>query len=359
MPPPSLSTTTIVRSMSREDAMSMPFVSCRSATSPTSSTVGRRGRARRPPPSTRRRRCRSRPDSRTPRRRHAGAANHSTSRTGIDDDSTRLAPSGSVAMTSRATPGSVGPPDSRSAASMARCATSSACAHLESHGVADAPDPASRFVSAAITDDRIPGDDEVRRAIGIDPRTPSVHDDLASTRHGQPLRQHLRRRLLADTKHHLGAVIGREPGMAQHRVERGDGRAGRHARPERGSASTGHPSLSASACTPGPPAPRPATITPRTASSARVNVSIAASSEIGAIVDDGVPRRDRRPFRPAAHRARRRAGRGTAGSGAPGPVRVLPRRAPRPPRAPRATATRRRVSSDGTPASTNHRTDPP
>ncbi len=74
MPPPSLSTTTIVRSRPRPASPSRPLVSWRKATSPMSS-AGRRRRRRGPrrPRSTPRRRCRWPPGWRAPAARARGA----------------------------------------------------------------------------------------------------------------------------------------------------------------------------------------------------------------------------------------------------------------------------------------------
>ena len=97
MPPPSLSTTTIVRSMPRvARRRAGRCVSCRKASRRPAATVGPRvvaeGDAR--PRSTRRRRCRWRPGWRGPQPVVAGAAYHSRSRIGIDDDTTSAPPGG-------------------------------------------------------------------------------------------------------------------------------------------------------------------------------------------------------------------------------------------------------------------------
>ncbi len=135
IPPPSLSTTTTVRSMPRAAAPSSPLASWRNATSPMRSTVGVAEPSATPtavettpsmPLAPRLAR------TRTPSR---GAPYHSTSRTGIDDDTTRLAPSGSAARTSRATPGSVGSARSASVRPMASWALASADVHRAPHGV--------------------------------------------------------------------------------------------------------------------------------------------------------------------------------------------------------------------------------
>ena len=226
---------------------------------------------------------------------------------------------------------------------MARCATSSACAHRASHGVADAPDPASRFARAAITDEGSAATTRsaVRSGSIHAPRrctTTSRAPEPPATARGPWTR--VARRDAARLRDGGRPRIG-DGATSSRTLRRSCGPARRA--PERGSASTGHPSRSASACTPGPPAPRPATITPRTASSASVSTSTAASSS--ALSRSGGRRRpcatsDPPACRPAAAPARRRAGRGTAGSRARARVRGLPRRAPRPPRARRATATR-------------------
>ena len=109
MPPPSLSTTTSVRSTGRSCRPSRPFVSCRNATSPSRATVGRRGSASATPtavdttPS-----MPFAPRLATTRTSDRGAAYHSRSRTGIDDATTSVDSSGVAARAARAIAGSVG-----------------------------------------------------------------------------------------------------------------------------------------------------------------------------------------------------------------------------------------------------------
>ena len=93
---------------SRSPRPSSALVSCRNATSPMSTAVGRAGRAPRRRRWTPRRRCRWRRGWRAPARRPRGAPYHSRSRTGIDDETTSVAPAGQRRQHRRATPGSVG-----------------------------------------------------------------------------------------------------------------------------------------------------------------------------------------------------------------------------------------------------------
>ena len=78
---------------------------------------------------------------------------------------------------------------------------------------------------------RIAGDHDLSRAVGIDPPARSLHRHLARARRREPLGQHLRRRRFAEAQHHVGTVIGGEPGVPQDRVEGGDRRAGGHSGP--------------------------------------------------------------------------------------------------------------------------------
>ena len=113
MPPPSLSTTTTTRSMPRSVEPISPLLSCSKARSPSSTAVGE------PLPIATPTAVDKTPSiplapllacTVTPRR---GTAYHSRSRTGIDDDTTRCASSGSAASRSRAMPGSVSPVSAR------------------------------------------------------------------------------------------------------------------------------------------------------------------------------------------------------------------------------------------------------
>ena len=213
IPPPSLSTTTIVRSMPRSAAPSSPLVSCRKATSPTSSAVGGDGSAAAAARATPTavdvtpsmplapRLARTRTSSR-------GAPYHSTSRTGIDDDVTTVAPGGTAASRSRATPGSVGSSWAPSTASNAACAVASAACHDVAHaGSGRVPTVRASAVQTAA------GSACMTCAACRDGsrQAPSArHHHPRTVRRGQPLPHDLRCRRLTQLQDRLGPMAGGE-----------------------------------------------------------------------------------------------------------------------------------------------------
>ena len=115
IPPPSLSTTTSVQVDAAPPAAraGRPVVQEGEVADQRDAVGARRhgtGRGRPRPSGGGRapRRCRWRPGWRAPAGRPGARPYHSTSRTGIDDDTTSVAPSGRAATRARATPGSVG-----------------------------------------------------------------------------------------------------------------------------------------------------------------------------------------------------------------------------------------------------------
>ena len=133
----------------------------------------------------------------------------------------------------------------------------------------------------------------------------------------------------------VGRVVGGEAGVAQQGVEGGDGgRARGRGSPTADRPAPASPVRVGEPCTAtGSPAPPPATMTPRWPSSGRADGVELGVGEARRSPTAGVPWRTVRPPRRAARRARRPAARGTAGSGAPGPAagRRSPRRRPGPP----------------------------
>ena len=132
--PPSLSVTTIVRSRPRARNAVSDDMSWQKATSPSSTAVGAPLPIATPIavaitpsiPLAPRLACTA-----TSLR---GAPNHSTSRTGIDEATTRWPPAGTRAVTARAVPGSDSRSDAASAASSATQAARSASRHSSNHG---------------------------------------------------------------------------------------------------------------------------------------------------------------------------------------------------------------------------------
>ena len=345
MPPPSLSTTTIVRSMSRDAAPSRPLVSCRSATSPMSTAVGApRRRGRRP----------------TAVDTHAvdavgapvGVHVHACAGRGEPLDVAH----GHRRRDHERSRRRAAPP-SRRARHPARCRPSSveqglvdgalarlppACAHAREPRRRPTPRvPTSRFASCR----------HDRRRIGARRQLGRCDRDRSTRRGGrprpatrltrrQPLRQHLRRRLLAEPQHDLRAVVAprtadaaaarrtRRPWSAPARERPSGGRrapASRAVRPAR--------ALAATARAAGPRRRRPARRrAPRPA------LSTAASSSSVRSVDHRVPRTAvGRPAGSGPGVADERIAERQVEVHRPRPR--PPRRAPRPRPARRATAT--------------------
>ena len=130
------------------------------------------------------------------------------------------------------------------------------------------------------------GDDAAGSATTISSadRSGSIHAPRRATttctrlRGRQPLRQHLRRRLLAEPKDDLRAMVPSELGVPQQRIERSDGGARRHPSPGPGVGEHRPAEAFGQRVHSRAPAPRPATTTPRTASSTSASLSTAASS---------------------------------------------------------------------------------
>ena len=312
------------RSMSRVAAPSRPLVSCRKR-DVADQQRGRRARSASATPTA--------VDThavdavgapvgvarRTPAR---GAANHSTSRTGIDDDDHERRAVGERRRSARAaTPGSVGSAvERRGTSSIAACAGCSAACHREPRR-AVATRPPSRFGESRRQTRVGSADDDRRRpSIGIDPRAVADDHDLqrvARTPATAP--STFDAGGVAEAQHDLRAVVARRTAdAAADGVERGDrGRAGTPAARTGGSASTGQPSGVGQRVH----APRLAGAAARrrsrpaaASSDASARSSTAASSSArGAATDrraTAVP--SARPGAAAARR-RRRAARGTAG----------------------------------------------
>ena len=150
MPPPSLSTTTITRGTPRRRRPIRALVSWRNATSPVSSTVGVQVSATptavEVTPS-----MPLAPRLATTRTSSRAGANHSRSRTGMDDDTTSTPSAGTAARASSAVVGSVATPPAPRASSRVRRAVASASAHARVHsaGAGSVRAPASwRHTSA-------------------------------------------------------------------------------------------------------------------------------------------------------------------------------------------------------------------
>ena len=357
MPPPSLSTTTIVRSTPRPASPSKPFVSCRNAMSPISSAVGR------PEPRATPTAVDTTPSmplaprlaiTRTPVR---GRAYHSTSRTGMDDDTTSELPAGS------------GGDDVAGHLGLGRLGVGVERRRDGRLRPGFGPRPAGRPRGAAGAPEAAGEGGAQRGGIGrhhqgggvlrVGPGAGRVDLHLARPGAGEPLGR------APPTP--AGARAAARP-SACGRPRTPDGRGGRGRRrrsrrracgsPERASASTGQPVARARAWTAaGSPAPCPADDdAPLLVEGGDEDVELRVASA---------------PAGPAAAgaRARRRADPPATGPDSPtsgsrngrfrwtGPGPDA--RSPRPPPGRRAIATWRRSSSSGTPGSWNQRTAVP
>ncbi len=166
------------------------------------------------------------------RRPERGTANHSTSRTGIDDDTTRVAPSGTERTTSRATAGSVGCAWTDSTEAMASPATASAWAHAPAQlsapsgrrGRRRAPQVTGQHGGGGAG---LGGDEGVERTVRIEAGPVGVDPHLPGRQPRQPLPHHLRRRQGAEAHHHLGGQALGHRRNPQEGVGVADGALGR------------------------------------------------------------------------------------------------------------------------------------
>ena len=219
MPPPSLSATTMVRSAARAPRVRRPLLSCSSAMSPISRKVGAWTRAPLRRPWTRHRRSRWHPGWTGGGGRPAGRRTTDVP-TGIDDDDTSVAPSGSAATSARASAGSVGRSAAATTSSMAAWACSSARRQRAPRRPRSGPHAAGQDAADLCG---LGHDAPGCGAFGIHPRRGRRHLHLLGTRRLEPLGQHLGRGRSTEAEDHGRRVVGREARMAQEVVERGHG----------------------------------------------------------------------------------------------------------------------------------------
>ena len=224
MPPPSLSSSTIVSARPRRRAASSPPTSCASATSPISATTGPLATAAAPNaleivpsiPFAPRLQSTRGASSR-------GAANASTSRTGIEEATNSVASGGSSAASARATSGSDSAPSPSTRVDRRGGACVGGAPRGEPLGVGRRRVRGGRAHRAR----RVRREHELHRRARILPRAVRVEAELRDVvaESVEPGAQRLGRRQVAAAHDEVGAPRRRELGPAQQRVVVRDRRA--------------------------------------------------------------------------------------------------------------------------------------
>ncbi len=146
-----------------------------------------------------------------------GVPNHSTSRTGIDEATTRCPPDGTLAVIARAVPGS----DSSTSDSEHIVDRGASCVIRSRQRIRSTPDRVRATLAASCEHSTPIGACSCLAPSRLGSETNPVGDTATcvSTRRCKPLGEHLRCRRHAELQHDLRPMVGGEARVAQQRVE--------------------------------------------------------------------------------------------------------------------------------------------